>query len=336
MLLGLQSWSIRKKLRAAQRLGEIADRQAVPALLGLLQDPNATVRQVCLGALVRIGAPAAPGLCNALRVGSAHVEMRNLIRDALIRIGAPAVPGLCGLMEHPAWAVRTQAALALGEIGDPRALECLCAALRDESQWVRWRAAGALNRLGDPEAALPLCGALKDESHLVRLLAARALTRLGDGRCVAALRECLMDEAGDVRLQAVLALARLGRPAVMPLVQALDDRDGNIRLEAAWALARIADDHPLQELRAAVPRLRRLIAQSWADPRGKRSLQAALNRIEARVGTEHNLPIPASASAAAPADLPLPAGAPSRDLTDLPLPDNSAREPERTAHDHLV
>ncbi|MFT3913421.1 MAG: HEAT repeat domain-containing protein [Anaeromyxobacteraceae bacterium] len=65
-------------------------------------------------------------------------------------------PGLVGLARegclHPSWAVRTQAASALGRIGTPPDRDRLLALLRDGQWWVRYRAAQALctGRFGPP------------------------------------------------------------------------------------------------------------------------------------------------------------------------------------------
>jgi HEAT repeat protein len=48
--------------------------------------------------------------------------------------------------------VRRQAAVALGEIGDPRAVELLINTLQDSDNVVRILAASALRRIGTPEA----------------------------------------------------------------------------------------------------------------------------------------------------------------------------------------
>jgi len=74
--------------------------------------------------------------------------------------------------------VREAAADALGEIGDPRAVEPLIAALGDPDGDVREAAAEALGTIGDPRAVGPLTAALKDPSGGVRQEAEKALARL--------------------------------------------------------------------------------------------------------------------------------------------------------------
>ena len=73
---------------------------------------------------------------------------------------------------------REAAADALGEIGDPKAVEPLIAALKDPDDDVREAAAEALGRIGDPRAVDPLNAALNDPDHDVRQEAEKALARL--------------------------------------------------------------------------------------------------------------------------------------------------------------
>lgn len=74
--------------------------------------------------------------------------------------------------------VREDAADALGEIGDARAVEPLIAALGDPDDDVREAAAEALGNIGDPRAADPLRAALNDPVGGVRTEAEKALGRL--------------------------------------------------------------------------------------------------------------------------------------------------------------
>ncbi|MBU0599172.1 HEAT repeat domain-containing protein [bacterium] len=98
--------------------------------------------------------------------------------------------------------VRENAAKALGEIKDARAVEPLIAALKGgEDPCVRWNAARALEKIGTP-AVEPLIAALKDEDS-------------------------------SVRVNAEFSLGRIGTPAAEPLIAALKDKDPIVQHYAA-------------------------------------------------------------------------------------------------------
>jgi HEAT repeat protein len=184
------------------------------------------------------------------------------------------VKGLIKALEHKDPNVRSEAAKALGRIGDERAVEPLIQALRDKYGSVREAAAEALVKIGAP-AVEPLITALRDEEWYVRRAAAEALDELGwkpgqdEGaawywmvkrdweKCVALgaiavepLISALRDEDDDVREAAAEALGELGDSrAVKPLISALrDDRYWRVRKAAAEALGEIGDERALEEL----------------------------------------------------------------------------------------
>lgn len=150
---------------------------------------------------------------------------------------------------------RNIAAIALGNIGDTRAVPALIAALADERIAVRVSAAGALGMLGDERAVDPLIRTLRDERATVRGEAAAALGRLGDIRAIPSLIHLLRDEEADVLHRASGALGRLGSPAFDYLVNILADEDPNVRHSGATALGILGDGQ-------AVPHLLGLLADT--------------------------------------------------------------------------
>ena len=127
----------------------------------------------------------------------------------LAKLGPSAVPALIRALRESDWPVRCVAALALGKLGDARAIEPLIAALKDKDKNVRYSAASALGELGNARAVGLLIAALRDEDEDVRRSAARALGELGDARAVEPLKELLGDEDVAVRTAAAEALKRL-------------------------------------------------------------------------------------------------------------------------------
>ena len=82
-------------------------------------------------------------------------------------------------IEDTNYKVRVQAALVLGKLGDPRAVQPLIKALADQNKTVRGIAASALGQLGDSAAVDPLRGLLRRESDpFVRGQAEKAMAAL--------------------------------------------------------------------------------------------------------------------------------------------------------------
>jgi len=149
--------------------------------------------------------------------------------------------------------VRVEAALALGEIGDPRGVEILISVLTDRVQHdrVRGAAAAALWKLEDERAVEPLGLAAGEMSGYLHYYAMKALVRIGSARAIALLCERL--QAADVRQRqcAAEALAKSERgeaEAFEPLCMALRDPDSFVRDHAAQALGRLGDARALNGL----------------------------------------------------------------------------------------
>ncbi|HEX9941075.1 MAG TPA: HEAT repeat domain-containing protein [Thermoanaerobaculia bacterium] len=118
-------------------LGRTHDREAVPLLVGALEDPDDKTRIYALWALGTLGDPRARGSLEA----------------AL----ADPDPGL-----------RKTAAFALGELGDRGAVPALTRSLDDAVADVRWNAALSLARLGS-DAGLPVLETMVDRRLLAQV-----------------------------------------------------------------------------------------------------------------------------------------------------------------------
>ena len=93
------------------------------------------------------------------------------------------VDELCrAVIDDGNYKVRVQAALVLGKLGDPRAVQPLIKALGDSNKTVRGIAASALGQLGDAAAVEPLRDLLRHESDsFVRGQAEKAMAALSGG-----------------------------------------------------------------------------------------------------------------------------------------------------------
>jgi HEAT repeat protein len=179
------------------------------------------------------------------------------------------------LMKDPDWAVRREAAITLGEMGDERCVEPLVRALQDGDWQVREVAIEALGMVGSPAVesllkllrswdfrkyAIRALGKIKDERVLDPLIAqlrsdefgedaTEALVELGEP-AVEKLVAALKDKDENIRKQAVIILGRIKAVAALdPLIEMLKDKDWYIRLTAAAALEKIGDERGRQAIK---------------------------------------------------------------------------------------
>jgi HEAT repeat protein len=176
------------------------------------------------------------------------------------------IRGLIRLLSHKDPDIQYEAAGALGDIGDPRAVDPLITALKnDEFSGVRWKAAESLSRIGPP-AVDALIGALQHSDDDVRWKAAIALGEIGDQRAIEPLIRALTDKYENVRAEAATSLAAMGKDALEPLLRFLQYSDKSLRIDVVPALGELQDTdaiHPLiQMLENADEEERRAIADA--------------------------------------------------------------------------
>jgi HEAT repeat protein len=247
-------------MTAALLLAPIAQADASAAAAGLSSaDPAARTRAACdLRKLGRDAAPMMPRLTALLddaspvdatvcgertwRFGNARdaTTPGEQAASALVAIGSAAFEPLTKALAGPAWIARTNAAWALGAMGNRQAVPLLSRSLRDGEAAVRKRSAWALGALDSSEAVPALIEALKDTDAGVREQVAWALGAIGDRRAVDGLIGALGDPVASVRKQAAWALGSIGDSrAVAALTKLLKDPDAGVRRQSAWALGSI-------------------------------------------------------------------------------------------------
>jgi len=166
--------------------------------------------------------------------------------------------------------VRRYLALALGRLGDPRAVPALIQAADpkhdastdpDTQVYAVW----ALGAIGDPQSVPTLVALARSEDAGVRKAAVHALGSFPGEEARAALLTAVNDPAEDVRWNAAVALARRRDPAAAPvLLQMMDrrhlatipDLSAEQREEAVLQATQAAAVVPDPSLRAALEDLR--------------------------------------------------------------------------------
>ena len=226
------------KARAAEVLGLLRHRPAVPELRRLLRDRDSDVRQVATRALGRVGDPAAV-LPLMETLGAERPVPKHIVAQAVLRLGSSVLPALTAAVDHTDADVREVAIETLGMVGGHEAGPAIITALRgDDVAIVRVRAAGALGRLGLPSAEGPLLAATRDGDPAVRAAAVQALADLG-APAVPRIRELLGDPAYTVARASARSLLELG-PSGREALEEADDLGASAELIADEALAMAA------------------------------------------------------------------------------------------------
>jgi HEAT repeat protein len=211
---------------AAMALDMIADRKAIPALLTALDDKSqsdigANHRGLVLGSVA-----------HALQ----HYRDEHVVQ-ALIKL----------LREDKGNEGAANAAIALGRIGDKRAVEPLLSVLEHSVNYLRAHVAEGLGLLGDKRATMPLVAVLQDEDDIVRMHVVEALGRIKDERAVEALLGALQFP-GTGSEEAALALRFFDGPVFAEeLSKALSNQNQFVRRKAVSYVGYYSVDPTLLE-----------------------------------------------------------------------------------------
>jgi HEAT repeat protein len=211
--------------------------QRVAALISALRDSDAEVRRAAANSLGQLeDKRAVPGLLAALRDEDAEVRQQSAWALGQLE-DKRAVEGLAAALRDANTEVRRKSAWALGQLEDPSAAPALTAALRDSDADVRKTSAWGLGQLELRTAPDALIDALKDSDADVRRTAAWALSEMGDARAVPALRGMLNDTDPDARKNAIHALGQIrDSSAMQAIIGAMQSKDADVRRAAAQAL----------------------------------------------------------------------------------------------------
>ena len=281
--------------RAAEVLGIIKDKNAVPVLLDALHGEFFTVRAKAALALGQIrDVQAIPALTDALKDKEASVRAAASI--GLGKFSDPrtfeAISNV--LLDDPQIEVRQAAAKALGETRRTEAIPYLMDALQDSFWW--FEREQQVNDLLDAiasmgEAVVPeLIEALRDPEGTVRRFAGQLLSRIPDERAIEPLTLSLYDTHPDVCKASAEALASIGTPALPVLLDALHHPEAWIRQQAAIGLTKSRDPQVVPALLNLINDenrdVRKQIVHSLADMRDLRALPALQELAATRTDRE--------------------------------------------------
>jgi HEAT repeat protein len=188
----------------------------------LLDDPKIEVRQAAARALGNTGHPAAlPYLLEALHDSYWWYEREYAASDLLLAIekmGVTAIDPLIEALQDKEGTVRKFAAILLGRLGDPRAIEPLSMALYDMHHEVGKVSAESLAQFG-VSAVDVLVEALSHPEMWIRIHSIAALAKIKDRRVTPLLLEMLNDPEREVKKQVIESLGNLKDPRALPSLQ---------------------------------------------------------------------------------------------------------------------
>lgn len=267
-------WKLRHD--AAVALVELGDPRGMDELFKLLQLLVAEARKAAAASLAQIGDPRAVRhlkRCYQMEVARPDKGSDDSVREAVLASLArffPGVPpeevGRKAMVEYYQAELKDEeraekAALALGHLQDPDAVEPLMAALENKGSIIRRGVAEALGKIGDRRAVGPLLRVLEDSdvglmmsrelcegfldltrTEILRAWMSHSWSEMQNFILAALLAEEFMPFTTSPRRAAAEALGKLGdREAVEPLFALLSDRYWDVRATAAEALGKLGD-----------------------------------------------------------------------------------------------
>jgi serine/threonine-protein kinase len=256
-----QRFSVRELLQAAyaqeanekaalfRLVGEVADQQAVPELIGRLQGKDAISRVHIINILARFNTREVQTALQAL-LSDPNKLIRGAVLSALQRTDGPIdVERVCALLRDPEIDVQNKAIDLIIKANHPATIKYLIEILKDENEYARRAAVEVLNEVGTAASVKHLLAAIKDSDWWVRSRAADALGKIGGPKVIEAVIQLVRDKDDDIRRAAIEILNQTkDERAVDELIRATRDPDWWVSERSIDALAEIGSKKALPRL----------------------------------------------------------------------------------------
>lgn len=191
-------------------------------------EPSAIILKSQTGWISNVGQPAVDLLIELLKTPNPAIQ--DDIVDLFVSFKDLTFDALIKALQNPNDMVRRHAVIALGKIGDERAIEPITERLNDEAPGVRFYVPVALDMIGGEKIIEPMHEALKNEMAKVRTAAANILGKIEDEAGIDSLMNLLADNDSYAKTSAINALTKIGKPAVPKLIAVLETDAENITL----------------------------------------------------------------------------------------------------------
>jgi len=268
----------RVRQRALDVLGRLGDDSLTATISSMINDPDREVVKSAITALGNIQAPPSCALATRL-LALPGEDLQDSLRVAFLNMGGPSVPCLTGVLGTASGEPLTRAIYLLGKLKAVEAVAPIIQRLHDPDPAVRRFAAIALTEIGDPRAEEQLVALLRDKDPALRTYAAVGLMGIGGRMSIRLLLASLNDP--ETQWLAVRILDRIGSRDIDSLIAAL--RDERTSWYAEQALTRL-DGAALPQLEEHLRRddaaIREGVARVMGEVKDRRAVAPLLEAIQ--------------------------------------------------------
>jgi len=208
-----------------------------------LLDTLPEARENEIGALATVlGWLKGPAVERALTRLMGHPGVRSQVVEALVRYGGRVTSLLTAQLEAEDLDIRFAATVALGRIGDPKAVPALVKSLGADPEHIIV-AAGAIAKIGDRQAYHALLDLLGHEKASVRQAVISALNSIGHPQMAADVEQLMEHQDIRIRESAVRIAGYFGFANCIPtLLERADDPEERVREAAVLNLPYLEEE----------------------------------------------------------------------------------------------